>query len=85
MDDMYGLARLSTPVAYITTPIIKDPFKPDWAESSNFRMNRTQYAYYDFTEMHINNMRKIFAKCGPGHIIFYISLIILHIGFHLWV
>ncbi len=45
LDDGRGLSRLSTPISYITDPMIRDPFKSTGDRSTNNILNRTQYIY----------------------------------------
>ena len=45
VDFPEGLIRLSTPVAYMTNPLLRDPFKTGGDRSSNNVLNRLQYIY----------------------------------------
>ena len=45
MDSPNGLIRLSTPVSYMSNPLLVDPFKPQGDVSTNNNVGQNQYIY----------------------------------------
>ncbi len=57
IDDTERLAKLSTPVAYMSNPLLRDPFKAPGKRSSNDNPN-LNYIYAPFTTSYSNRFRQ---------------------------
>ncbi len=62
IDNPIGLSRLSSPVAYIQNPTMKDPFKPPGDVSSNNNRDQNQYIYIDLKHKYNNGVGGMSSK-----------------------